>query len=161
MSYINGIEYYRRKRRMTRADLEAVSGVSISCILEYESMDSLDKCRMEKILRLADALEVTVDQLLEDHDRKELTLLDRSFRDSGMHNPKNPLAIYRKVHNLTLDELSERLGGLTRWGTSKICRVENPPVWHIRALAQWEDMSVEEFLDTYCYEEEGDACEVQ
>lgn len=160
MSHINGVEYYRRKRRLTKLDLAKKAGVSQSCIEDYESRQALDRCGMEKILRLADALDVTVDQLLEDHDRKELTLLDRSFRDSGMHNPKNPLAIYRKVHNLTLDELSERLGGLTRWGTSKICRVENPPVWHIRALAQWEDMSVEEFLDTYCYEEEGDACEV-
>lgn len=84
MSHINGVEYYRRKHRLTKLDLAKKAGVSQSCIEDYESLQALDRCGMERILRLADALEVTVDQLLEDHDRKELTLLDRSFRDSGI-----------------------------------------------------------------------------
>lgn len=156
MSSINGIEYYRRKRCMQKIDLEKKSGVSLHSIVEYESMRSLDKCRIENILRLADALDVTVDQLLEIHNRNELTPLDRSFRVSNEHSPRNPVAIYRKRKNLTLLELGKLLGGLTKWGTSKVCRMDNPPIRHIRALSILEDMSVEEFLDTYCYEEDED-----
>ena len=48
----------------------------------------------------------------------------------------------RKRKNLTLLELGKLLGGLTKWGTSKVCRMDNPPIRHIRALSILEDMSV-------------------
>lgn len=156
MNTINGIEYYRRKRCMKKIDLEKASGVSVSCIAEHEAMPTLDNSRMEIILRLADGLGVTVDQLLEIHSRSELTPLDRSFRVSDEHNPRNPIANYRKSKNLTLRELGKLLGGLTKWGTSKVCRMNDPPIRHIRALAILEDMSVEEFLDMYCYRKEDE-----
>ena len=154
MSTITGLEFYRCKRRMQKVDLHKAAGVSLSSITVLEALPTLDKCRMELILRLADALEVTVDQILEIHDRKELTPLDRSFQVSTDYCARNPVAIYRQAKNLTLRELGKLLGGLTKWGTSKVCRTAKPPCWHIRTLASLEGMTEEEFLETFRYDDE-------
>ena len=148
MSTITGLEFYRRRQHWSKFELGRQSGIHRDSIAFFEARESLERCRMDKILALADALGVTVDQILEIHTREELGPKDKNFRPSEKHHPENILAIYRKANNYTLSEFGEVLG-ITQWGASKLCR---PPVAkekYVRKLADMEGMTLEEFYDNY------------
>lgn len=153
MNSITGLEYYRRKHRWSRFELWRRSGVRRESIEDYEAGASLERCRMHTALRLADALGITVDQLLEIHTQDELEVCDKNYRPSEMHDPDNVLTVYRKVHNYTIREFGKILG-ITGWGASKLCRTPVAKEIYVRKLADLEGMSLEEFYETYRLEKE-------
>lgn len=148
MKTVNGIAYYRRKKRMSKAGLASASGLSWECINGCEALDSVDNCCMDTILAIATALEVTVDQLLETHDAGELTRADKAFFPGAQNELSNPIAVYRTRENLTFRELAQRLE-TSPWGANLICRRDEVNDKYIRQLAEWEGLSPEQFLALY------------
>lgn len=58
----NNLRYMRELRGMSRVDLEVASGVKIGTIIKIEQ--NVARPRSDNVIRLADALGVTPDQLL-------------------------------------------------------------------------------------------------
>ena len=154
MRTVNGVEFYRKKKRISKAALSRASGLSVECIRWCEDLSSLDNCCMETVLSLSTALGVSIDQLLEIHSEEELTRADKNFRPIKEHILTNPVAVYRLKENLTIDELAQRLG-TSPWGANLICRRPTPNDKYIRRLAEAEGLSAERFLALYEAPEEA------
>lgn len=146
---MTGVEYYRRKRQLTRPALSARSGLSKQTLANYEQKGIPDRTSVPPLLNLADALGVTLDELLTDYDGSELTTADRIRRGSKIDSPRNAVSNYRIAHNLRYQELADRLGVSGRETARVICKRETARRKHILALCEYENLSPEEFLECY------------
>ena len=158
---MTGVEYYRRKLNLTRPTLAARSGLSVATLMNYEQRGISDYTPVTLLLNLADALGVTLDELLCEHDKSELTTIDRVKRKSRIDSPRNAVSNYRIAHNLRYQELADRLGVGSRESARVICKRETARRKHILTLSRLEKLSPEEFLERYLpdsdtYEQEDD-----
>ena len=146
---MTGVEYYRRKLNLTRPTLAARSGLSVATLMNYEQRGISDYTPVTLLLNLADALGVTLDELLCEHDKSELTTIDRVKRKSRIDSPRNAVSNYRIAHNLRYQELADRLGVGSRESARVICKRETARRKHILTLSRLEKLSPEEFLERY------------
>ena len=148
---MTGVAYYRRKRGLTRLELAARSGATVQTIMNYEQKGVPSRAYVSVLLNLADALGVTLDELLAEHDERELTTLDRSKRESRIRSPRNAVSNYRIARNLRYQELADLLGLRDRESARVVCRRETAREKHILALSRHEGISAEKFLEQYLY----------
>ncbi len=147
---MTGLCYWRMKRHFSKKELAEKAGVSFTFISKLEKRYSPDTAFVLYI-RLADALTVTVDQLLKEYNEAELSLGDHgTYRKAeGKHKAANCIAEYRKEENLTYQELSMILGISSREGARQICNSPCPSRKHLKTLANRESLSVAEFMFRY------------
>lgn len=150
-SYITGVEYYRRKRRMKQKELSQITGVSV-CAIDAWGKDAaaLESAYVSRLLKLADALGVTMDQLCAAYPTCRLKAGDKPVRGSAQECPTNCITVYRRCKNLTFDALAQRMGLTTREAARINCIRREPREEYIRALAEYEQIPVVEFLELYC-----------
>ena len=146
---MTSVEYYRSKRGLTRPALAARSGLSVATLMNYEQKGIPGHTAVTPLLNLADALGVTLDELLCEHDKSELTTKDRIKRKSRIDSPRNAVSNYRIAHNLRFQELADRLGVGSRESARVICRRPTARRKHILTLSGYEKISPEEFLELY------------
>ena len=146
---MTGVEYYRRKRQLTRSELSTRSGLSKQSLMNYEQKGVPGHTSVSPLLNLADALGVTLDELLTDYDGSELTTADRIRRGSKIDSPRNAVSNYRIAHNLRYQELADRLGVSGREAARVICKRETARRKHILTLSRYEKLSPETFLERY------------
>ena len=146
---MTGLEFYRKKRQMTRDVLAELAGVTRESILIYEHRGFSAGTSMQMLLALTTALEITVDELVADHDEAELTTIDRSVRPSNIVSPGNVIYRYKVVHNLRYDELATILGLAARESARYVCKCKTAGKKHVIRLCQHEHMSEDEFLLRY------------
>lgn len=144
-----GLEYYRRKRQMTRGVLAARAGVTVDTIRTYVDRGITDYVPVEKLLALADALEISLDELVAEHDDTELTSEDRPVRSSKIVSPQNVINNYRIRHNLRFAELAVILGLGDRESARTACRRETAREVHILRLCQYEHLDPDLFIMQY------------
>ena len=145
---ITGTEYYRRLYRMRQKDLSRKSGVDHATLHRILHSDNPNTMYLHNYVRLADALGVTIDDLLTPHDERELGGTGY-IPLSNSENPCNPIATYRRQKSLTLKILGERLGGITKERVRKLCASDHPSQKHIHTLALYEGLSDVEFCIKY------------
>lgn len=107
-------------------------------------------------LQIADALGITLDQLVEERtDRDSVSLSKLAGAKSNTANPENALEKYRQRKGISFQELAFRLGNNTREGGRKACVRERALDKHISAIAAFEGISTEEFLMLYGGKNDG------
>lgn len=104
---------------------------------------------VKDLIRLADFLQVTVDQLFEVHSTSELEDGDHPQGISKYHNPGNCLYNYKIRHGLTHKQLAKRLGGITTQYAQYLCSQPYALKGGIARICVYEGMSKEEFLAIY------------
>ena len=140
-----GVEYYRKMQNMTVAQLAEQTGVGASLITK------MARCPYEvtarTALRVADALNITLDQLVEERfDRDSVSLPKKAGAKSNTANPENILEKYRQEKGISFHELALRIGNTTREAGRKACARDKALGKHIRVVAANEGLTVEEFL---------------
>ena len=151
---ISGVKFYQRKARMSQHKLAELAGVSGFLLQRMNAPDKQKSISLANYIRVAEVLRVPVSALLEQHDDSELADGDRVRYPSRTENLNSPVAVYRKRHGITLEQLGERLGGKTRACAQLACAEEHPRKKHIRVLAAYEDITPEEFCRLYAPEKE-------
>lgn len=146
---ITGTEFYRKKARMTVAELAAMTGVGIGKLHNMEKAYKPTMCA-SSFIKVADAFGITVDELLEGYDDSMLRPGDRvTYRRKGAsEDPINCIANYRCEENLSYAQLGVILG-VTRERAHGICHADVAPDKHVASLARHEQISVEEFHYRY------------
>ena len=146
---ISGIEFLRRKARMTQSEVAAGAGISVALLgklsVPYPKMTT----SLAIYMRIADVFHVAVDDLLELHDEQELDLGDRVTYRSRTENLENCVAVYRREKNLSLEQLGQLLGGKTKECARLGCASAEPKKKHIRILAAHEGITPEAFCRLY------------
>ena len=146
---MTSVEYHRRKNGLSQSALAAKSGLSEMTIQNYEHHGIPGHTSVTPLLNLADELGVTLDELLLEHDAKELTSKDRTRSNSYIDSPRNAVSNYRIAHNLRFQELADRLGVGSRESARVVCRRPTARRKHILTLSGYEKISPEEFLELY------------
>ena len=144
---INGIEYYRLKNHMSYVELSAASGVAYSLILALTKSIKYTTS-VDVYCRIAKALSVTVDDLLIEYSRDDLTAGDRPVsrrKDSRCNCIDN----YRWAENLPLEELARRIGVSSRERARQVCNMPVPSRKNLVRLAEYENLSIDEFEVRY------------
>lgn len=146
---MTGVQFYRSKLGLSRNTLSARSGLCVATIMNYEQKGIPDHTPVSPLLNLADALGVTLDELLTEHDASDLTTADRIKCSSKINSPRNAISNYRIAHNLRYQELADRLGVGSREAARVICKRETARRKYILTLSAYEQFSPEEFLERY------------
>ena len=146
---MTGVEYFRNKAKLTRKVLAELSGVTASTLANYERKGIPEGAYVSALLPVAEALGVTLDELLEDYDGRSLSTRDRSARASYIRSPRNVVDNYRIRNNLRFQELAERIGLADRESARTACKRETARGVHVERLANYERISREEFLRRY------------
>ena len=146
---MTSVEYHRRKHGLSQSTLAAKTGISVMTIQNYEHGGIPGHTSVTPLLNLADALGVTLDELLLEHDGAELTSKDRTRHRSYIDSPCNAVSNYRIAHNLRFQELADRLGVGSRESARVICKRKTARWKHILTLSGYEKISPEEFLELY------------
>lgn len=145
---MNGIGFYRRKKRLALYELSEMSHVYKGTIHRLEE-ELNPKTTLSIYLRLADALGVTLDELLKDYDPSLLRAGDRHAYAGGPKPPHNPIAVYRSDENLSLQQLAWRLGVTSREWARRVCNEDTVSPLHLGRLAAYEGISEAEFRQRY------------
>lgn len=146
---ISGLEYYRKKQRMTQRELAEASGVHVMTISNYEHNGCSGKQYCRGLVKLAMVLNVPVDELLTLRGEEELYAGDRVPFRMTVLNKANPVDRYRVQKNLSLRQLAPRLGLRSGQGAHNVCVRDHPESKYIHALSEYEGISSSEFLIRY------------
>ena len=146
---ITGMEYYARKSQTSRRRLAALAGISPVTFYAMCAGEGIMKRSVALYERAAEFFGVEVSQLLQSYDDSELSTHDCIRYPSRTENLSNPVAVYRKQHNLTYAQLGERLGNKTRECARQACAAKHPRKKHIRVLAAYEGVTPEQFCRLY------------
>ena len=148
MFNINGIYYWRMKRRLSCAGLARAAGCDSQTVshLEKEIEDSISYL---VLLRLADALKVTLDELVADYPEDALGPEDRPMPKYTSSAPLNPVGNYWRTHYLSLSQMAQLLGKHSRQSASYVCIKPKLKPKDVLPLALMEGLTTEEFLEKY------------
>ena len=146
---MTGLEFYRKKRQMTRDALAERAGITRDIIALYEHRGFTTSSSVQVLLALSESLGITVDELIAERDGRELTTVDRSVRPSNIISPGNVIYRYRIAKNLRYEELAAILGLAARESARYVCKQKEARRTHVLRLSQYEHMSVDQFLLQY------------
>lgn len=145
---ITGLEYHRRKRRLSKRALAKKANITACTLTNLEHGGLCLKMSAKEACTIAEALEVTVDDLLIMHRKEELEAGDRGAYVARIKNPENPVDNYRVVHNLTFRELGKRMS-FSCQGAINACERKIALKRHIELLSAYEGISTVAFMDRY------------
>ena len=148
---MNGIRFFRKKNKLAIYELSELSGVSGATIHTLEE-ELNPRTSLSIYMRLAEALNVTIDEMLEDYDPALLKDGDRHSYAGKAKVPRNPIAVYRHEENLSLQQLAGRMGVTSREWARRICAEEIASPKLLRRLAAFENITEAEFSRRYAVE---------
>lgn len=146
---ISGTEYHRCKARMSMRTLAKRSGVSLPVLNKLCSGEPPMTTSLEKYMRVAEALGVSIADLLRMHDERELGAGDHTFYPSRTDRMTNCVAVYRREKGLSYAQLARLLGSSNRECGRLACTSERAGKKHVRLLAAYEGISPEQFRARY------------
>ncbi len=154
---MNGIRFYRQKNRLAICELSQLAQVSAPVIRSLEKKIQPNTA-LSIYLRLTDALGITLDELLDDYDPALLKDGDRHAHARTKSKPaRNPIAVYRRDENLSLQQLADRLGVTSREWARRVCDSKSVRPQHLQLLAAYEGVTEDEFLLRYAVSEGASA----
>ena len=146
---ISGTEYYRRKARMSMRELSERSGVSDPVLKKLCSGEPPMTTPLSMYMRVSEALNVSIQDLLKMHDQKELDVGDHTAYPSRTDCMTNCVAVYRRAKGLTYAQLALRLDSPNRQCAQLACAGEKAGRKHVRLLAAHEGITPEQFRQMY------------
>lgn len=145
---MNGIRYWRLKRRMTYTALAQETGCSSTTIHSWET--NPDHITSTLLVRIADVLEVTVDELMAEYPEDTISLGDHPEGKYTMAAVRlNPVGRYCRAHNISLREYAALAGKRSKQSAQYAWRKASPKPKEIEPLAQREGLSLKAFLTLY------------
>ena len=145
---MNGLHYHRLTTRLTLKQLAERSHCSWG-VLQKLDRRIPPSTPSAVIANLAAALGVTMDALLRTYPDDALSAGDHPAYPPKVQRPGNLLDHYRRVNNLTCEELAARLGVGSRQAAQQACVSPTPSKKHLRHLAELEGVTTEEFIHRY------------
>lgn len=145
---VTGLELNRRKRHLSGAALAALAGVGTSRVVRLENHGGELGSYGETLVRIANVMDLSVDELFRKHRAEELEKGDRSHAAAESKNRKNCIDNYRVRNNLTFRELGRRLG-TSHECARKACCPNTAREEYAARLASVEKLSLEVFLRRY------------
>ena len=147
---ITGINYWRRRRGLSVQALAKMTGIHVSKIRDLEQGRAKHQPSLNDYNRLAKALGVTIDDLIETHRESELEGRGNfSSYNSRTDDLNNCVAVYRRQKGLTYVQLAARWGAASLECGRKACSRAKPSPKHVKALAKYEGITEEEFCRKY------------
>lgn len=145
---MSGVRYWRLKRRMTYTALGKEAGCGGSTIRRLE--DDLDHASYALLIRIADALGVTVDQLAEEYPEDAIGPGDHPAQTYTVEDSRlNPVGRFCRERNISLPEYAAMAGAHSRQAARRIWTKQKLKPGEILPLAQLAGLSQEEFLVQY------------
>lgn len=145
---MSGVRYWRLKRRMTYTALGKEAGCGGSTIRRLE--DDLDHASYALLIRIADALGVTVDQLAEEYPGDAVGPGDHPTAKCTMDPVRlNPVGRYCRASNISLPEYAAMAGAHSRQAARRVWMKKKLKPGEIEPLARLAGLSQEEFLAQY------------
>lgn len=146
-----GLEVICRKRHMDIETLAERIGMPKTTLLHYTQQCKPDSISASIIAKVADYLDVTVDELIQLHPDDAIGLGDRELRNSHTEHPDNILAKYRHAKHITFDELAALIGVTSRQCPNQSCqkKTTRKEKEYVARLAAFENMSMSEFYQVY------------
>ena len=145
---MSGVRYWRLKRRMTYTDLGKEAGCNGSTIRHLE--DDLDHASYALLIRVADALGVTVDQLAEEYPEDAIGPGDHPAAKYTMDPVRlNPVGRFCREQNISLPEYAAMAGVRSRQAARRVWTKQKLKPGEILPLARLAGLSQEEFLVQY------------
>ena len=145
---VTGLELNRRRRHMSEAAIAALAGVGTSRVVRLENHGGELGSYGETLVRIANVMDLSVDELFRKHSAEELTKGDRSHAEATSKNRKNCIDNYRVQYNLTFRELGRRLG-TSHECARKLCCTDVGKKKYVARLAAAEKLPLEEFRRRY------------
>lgn len=146
---MNGIRYWRLKRRMTYTDLARKAGCTLDTIRRLEEHIG-SNTSSALLLRIANALDVTVDELLMEYPEDAITLGDHPTGKYTMALSRlNPVGRYCREHNISLPEYAALTGKRSKQAAQRTWTKQKLKYEEILPLAEREGLTAEEFLTHY------------
>ena len=145
---VTGLELNRRRRHMSEAAIAAMAGVGTSRVVRLENHGGELGSYGETLVRIANVMDLSVDELFRKHRAEELEKGDRSHAAAESKNRKNCIDNYRVQYNLTFRELGRRLG-TSHECARKACCPNTAREEYAARLAFAEKLSLEAFQKRY------------
>ena len=145
---VTGLELNRRRRHMSEAAIAAMAGVGTSRVVRLENHGGELGSYGETLVRIANVMDLSVDELFRKHRAEELEKGDRSHAAAESKNRKNCIDNYRVQYNLTFRELGRRLG-TSHECARKVCCTDVAKEKYAARLAFAEKLSLEAFQRRY------------
>lgn len=158
---MTGIEFHRRRRRLTRSQLAELAGVHFNTVYRME-LGLRSTSLALTLARLARALDVPMRELGREYDESALRPGDHStYPLEHEQEHLNCLEAYRKANNYNFRELGELLGTSRQWAHKECREREQPHASQLRKLAVVEGVSVEDFCARWCPANHCCSCKYQ
>ena len=141
---INGLRLLVAKSHESCAALAGKAGIEA-----WEIASRMQKIcpetRLANILPLANAFEVTVDDLLRYYPKSAVRAGDHYVRKTEATNPNNAIERYRREHNYSMQELANILGSVSRSGAFRICTKTAAARKYVLLICNHEGITETEF----------------
>ena len=145
-----GIEFFRRKQRISVTELSKRSGIAYDVLRRMiRDRRRLLNAPTHYFTRLADVLGTSIEALTQEYSESELADGDRTAYPSHTGHQDNCIAIYRDVMGLSLEQLGQRMGNKTKECARQACAAKEPKEAHIKVIADYEGITPEEFRRRY------------
>lgn len=142
---ITGTEYFRRLAGLSRRELARLAGVCEPVIHDMCIGRRELKRKLWIYMRVANALGVTVGQLVKHYEGNVLDEGGYGFFPSKRECPKNSIAVYRRRMGLTYEELGRRMGNRSKERARQVCAESMPNRKYVKILAEFEGLTTAEF----------------
>lgn len=145
---MSGVRYWRLKRRMTYTALGKEAGCSGSTVRRLE--DDLDHASYALLIRIADALGVTVDQLAEEYPEDAVGPGDHPAQTYTVDDSRlNQVGRFCRASNISLPEYASMAAINSRQAALRVWTKQKLKPGEILPLARLAGLSQEEFLIQY------------
>ena len=146
---VSGLAYHRKKRRMSQRALAQRAGIPVPTVGQLERRGCSAETHTRILLALAEALGVTMDELIRQHEASEMEEGDRYPTRMAALNANNPIDRYRMEKNLSTRKLAGRIGLRSGQGAWNACARPVALKKHIQYLSEYEGISTTEFMIRY------------
>ena len=145
---MNGMQFYRKKRRITRKQVACLTNICESTIKKMEeATEHTMPCSY--YISMSDVLGVPVEELIAEYPESLLLPGDHYVRDEASSHPENVIANYKKAHNLNFKQLANLLGLASRECARVVCKAAVAKPEHVSTLAASCGISDKEFRRRY------------
>ncbi len=146
-----GLAYYRIHEGLSKQKLAEMTELSTFTINKYEHYASIENGMCCVWMKFSDCLNVSVEELLRTDlpDLEDFTDLRKVGKTSDTVNPNNPIAIYRDQERISFQKLAEQLNVPHKECARQICVRKMPKRKYLETFAQYEHITVNEFIRRY------------
>ncbi len=145
---MNGIKYHRILLGISCSKLSEITGISVPTLRKMEQMEVPHGIYASNYRGVSEALKVSPDDLIR-NDYSNAKIQARAHYPSRTENLNNCISVYRSQKRMSFQRLAGYIGVTSRERARQACSTASPLKKHVEALAKYENISVEDFVNKY------------